>query len=166
MFRLKHEYVRKGAVRVAVGSHRAVLLVSGGLLVCCLAACSNDGSPSTGPDAIDESAGTADTVPEGRSPPPSSSGGAAAKISLKRASKPQEPDRFEVAGLTQQELAALKTAELDADQWRQLLAVHVDSDDASTGHAMFGEYSVEESLLVFVPRFPLHPGLCANGSGR
>ncbi len=60
----------------------------------------------------------------------------------------------EVAGLSGAALAALRDAELTADQWSLVLRVSV-NDDAP---GMLGQYSVADEALRFTPLYPLDPG--------
>ena len=64
---------------------------------------------------------------------------------------------FEVVGLDPAVLARLANAEMKADQWSALFAVHVGA--ATDRPAMLGTYQVKNGVLRFVPRFSLKPGL-------
>lgn len=69
------------------------------------------------------------------------------------AAKKGLPVVVEAAGLSEHDLAALKTASLD--RLRQVLAVRVKDGQA----AMLGEYRVEKNTLRFESRFPSTPGI-------
>lgn len=67
--------------------------------------------------------------------------------------------RVVVSGLTAEVLRAVRAAELDAEAWRAVFAVRVDSGTADDVPAMLGEYRMDAERVTFEPRFPLQPGL-------
>ncbi len=67
--------------------------------------------------------------------------------------------RFVVTGLHVDQLGRLAVAAAsDPDEWHATMVVTVVSDDAVKPRPMLGEYSIDASVLVFRPRFPLRKG--------
>jgi hypothetical protein len=99
---------------------------------------------------------------------------AAAEVTTKLTSD-HEP-RIAVVGLSAETLAELADARLDRNAWQRILAVYVDAGDSPTTLPVHGDYSVQDSRLIFTPQFPLKPGLAyravfdanalPNGSNR
>ena len=73
-------------------------------------------------------------------------------IELHRGDGGQPADRFEVVGLEKDDLARLQSAGVE-------LKVFVIHDSVAEKVALFGEQAIAQDRLVFVPRFPLQPGL-------
>jgi hypothetical protein len=75
--------------------------------------------------------------------------------------------RFEIHGLSSDQLQSLSNSKLTAPQWSEAFAVYVgessQSDNSTESNAaqpaILGDYTVEENAIVFQPRFPLRPGL-------
>lgn len=63
-----------------------------------------------------------------------------------------------VRGIPARELAALRPAELNRQDWVRVLTVTVANGSADQP-SMLGTHRIEGDALVFVPRFPLKPGL-------
>lgn len=91
---------------------------------------------------------------EGRSP--ADDADAAPKVSRDQVGG---ADRIVATELPPAVMDALRAAELDADQWRRVLAVHVDGAGDESLPAMLGESRLEGERILFEPRFPLQAGL-------
>jgi hypothetical protein len=70
-----------------------------------------------------------------------------------------ERPHVQVDGLTAPALAALADRQLDTEAWNRILTLQVKSNHASALRPVLGEYEVRDDCLVFIPRFPLKPGL-------
>jgi hypothetical protein len=67
----------------------------------------------------------------------------------------------DVIGLIPEQLAAIRSEKLSADQWSALFSVRVvpsNPTPATDRPAMLGSYSIVNGVLRFRPRFPLSPG--------
>lgn len=70
--------------------------------------------------------------------------------------------RFEVRSLPASQLAALRSLDLTHDVWQKVFAVFVVADYSSPTSdipPVGGSYRIEDDSLVFMPHFPLGPGL-------
>lgn len=67
--------------------------------------------------------------------------------------------RIEVRGLGVEDIQALEELPANAETWAKILRVKVLGESADVPTSMLGAYHVKEDRLVFVPRYPLRPGL-------
>lgn len=65
---------------------------------------------------------------------------------------------FEVTGLNESDIIAIRQAKLDTPRWQSLFSVSVVTKHADAP-SMLGTYRIEGHSLQFLPRFPLEPGL-------
>jgi hypothetical protein len=92
-------------------------------------------------------------------------GGAAAgePISIQLSSEP--PQRFEVRGLSRGALAALEQGNWPTERWSRLFSVRVEQNNVKgEPPAILGSYAVRSGMVIFIPRFPLQPGLSYRAS--
>jgi hypothetical protein len=66
---------------------------------------------------------------------------------------------IDVMGLDQAALGNLTKETFDAEQWRLLFAVYVQTKDNKELPPVLGSYHVDENAVRFKPRFPLTPGV-------
>ena len=64
-----------------------------------------------------------------------------------------------VVGLDQANLRSLAEAALDAEQWKSLFAVYVQTKSNKDLPPLLGSYRVDGNAVRFEPRFPLTPGI-------
>src|SRR5438445_12983804 len=73
--------------------------------------------------------------------------------------------RFEVHGLTAEQLRQIEAATKSSGDWTGILIVSVGAAKGAP-QPMLGDYSVADGKLQFEPRFPLRPGLTYRATSR
>ena len=82
---------------------------------------------------------------------------AAAEVTIQFASS--DRSQIAVVGLSAETLAEVADARLDRAAWQRVLALYVSSGDNRPTLPVLGDYTVQDSRLIFTPQFPLKPGL-------
>ncbi len=77
------------------------------------------------------------------------------------------PATIEVVGCSPSQLAAIGRLAADDPRWNDYLTVHVAGDAAlPSGPAVLGTYAASDSLIRFMPRYALRPGMSYRVTAR